>query len=138
LGTGQAFDGLGGKALGAADLLVFDLFAILEGAEPVAFDAAEMHENVGALRIQDESEALLGIEPLDGPSDHNRPPYNLSAQSERYADSDCAENKRNETNTPAKFSRDKIAAEFGLIYNMQKQLSKTTCTIIHPNRSADN
>src|SRR6202012_630877 len=64
--VGRPADGAGEEALGGLFLLVFDVFAVFERAEPAAFDAAEMDEDILALGAEDEAETLLRIEPLDG------------------------------------------------------------------------
>src|SRR5438093_3050291 len=61
------------RALLALGHLVLDLLVLLEVAIAVARDRAEVHEDVGATVIlSDESEALLGVEPLDGSGAHER------------------------------------------------------------------
>src|SRR5687768_14614618 len=67
-------DVLGEQPLLALDLLVVDGLAVLERTEPVALDAAEMDEHVLAVRVDDEPEPLLRIEPLDVASRHGKPP----------------------------------------------------------------
>src|SRR5688572_3397902 len=68
----QPADLLGGEALVARNLLVFDHLAFLQRPESLADNAGEMNEHILAVRIDDESESLLGIEPLDGTGSHHK------------------------------------------------------------------
>src|SRR5215831_21377860 len=61
------------RALLALRHLVLDLLVLLETLVAITGDAAEMHEDVGAtVVLGDESEALLGVEPLHGSCAHER------------------------------------------------------------------
>src|SRR5215207_1382836 len=67
-------DVLGEQTFLALDLLVVDGFAVLQRAEPVAFDAGEVHEDVLPLGVDDEAEPFFRIEPLDVSLRHGRTP----------------------------------------------------------------
>src|SRR5437867_2436520 len=73
----KAFHVLGEQSLFALDQLVLDLLPVLERTESITIDAAVMHEDVFALRINYEPEPLLGVEPLDRSSGHIRPPARI-------------------------------------------------------------
>jgi hypothetical protein len=66
----QPFHVPGEQTLVSCDLLKLHLFAILERAETVPFDAAEVNEDILALRVENEAESLFGIEPLHGAGRH--------------------------------------------------------------------
>src|SRR5262245_3229043 len=70
----NAFDVFGEQSLFALDLFVLDLLTVLEGAEAFTVDAGVVDEHVFPLGIDDESESLLRVEPLDGSRAHERPP----------------------------------------------------------------
>src|SRR5581483_4454072 len=70
----QPPDVLGAEAFGAGDLLVIDLFPVLQRAEAISLDAAEVDKHILTILIQDEAEPLFGIKPLDGTDGHGRPP----------------------------------------------------------------
>src|SRR6185503_12532221 len=74
LRCGEALHVLRQETLLALHLFVVDGFTVLEGAESVPFDAAEVHEDVFAFRADDEPEPLFRIEPLDVAGRHGRPP----------------------------------------------------------------
>src|SRR5207244_12186247 len=74
--SGDDSDGGGLRTLVALNHLELDLLVLLQVAEPIAADLAEMHEHVGTFLWLDETEALLGTEPLDGASCHcSFPPF---------------------------------------------------------------
>src|SRR5688572_19833121 len=82
-GSGGAGGGGGGGTLHvlrqqpllALDLLVVHSLAVLERAKAVAFDAAEVYEDILAFRTDDEPETLLRIEPLDVAGRHSVLPH---------------------------------------------------------------
>src|SRR4029453_17468198 len=57
-------------ALRALRHVELDLLVLLQVLVALAGDRAEVHEHVGAVRLGDEAEALLGAEPLHGSSCH--------------------------------------------------------------------
>src|SRR2546430_12248956 len=60
------------RALGALADLELDLLVLLKATEAVALDLRVVHEDVGAAIVGgDETEALLGVEPLHNTSCHN-------------------------------------------------------------------
>ena len=59
------------EALRALLKVEFDGLSLLEGSESVHLDGGVVHEHVGpAIRLRDEAEALLSIEPLDCSGSH--------------------------------------------------------------------
>ena len=52
--------------------LELDLVVFLEVAVTGPFNRAEVHEYVGATLLRDETEALLGVEPLHGATSHKQ------------------------------------------------------------------
>src|SRR5215217_9220262 len=61
------------RALLALGHVVLDLLVLLQIAETLTGDRAEMHEHVGGAVVRsDEAEALLGAEPLHGSDCHVR------------------------------------------------------------------
>ena len=67
----HAADDLGGQAFIAAGFFVFHLFAILEGAKPVASDAAEVDEDVLASALTRNPNPFLESNHLTVPIDMN-------------------------------------------------------------------
>src|SRR5439155_1597812 len=81
----QPFHVLGEQTFFPLHLLVVDGFPVLEGSEPVAFDAGEVDEHVLPFGVDDKPEALLGIEPLDVSRRHGRSPTNARRESRALA-----------------------------------------------------
>jgi len=71
------FDVLRQQTFFALDLFVLHLLAVFERTEAISVDAGVVDENILAVGIHDEPEALLRIEPLDGACRHDRPPTNV-------------------------------------------------------------
>src|SRR5947209_1300976 len=70
----DSFHMLGGKSFRPLDQLIIDQFTILERAEAIALNAAEVNKNILALGTENKPEALLRIKPLDRTICHGRPP----------------------------------------------------------------
>jgi hypothetical protein len=67
------FDYVSGlESFGSLDDIEFDLLALIERLETVAGDRLEVHEDVFARGLGDETETLLGVEPLYGATWHER------------------------------------------------------------------
>jgi hypothetical protein len=67
------FDDVSGlESFGSFDDIEFDLLALVERLETIAADRLEVHEDVFAPGLGDETETLLGVEPLYGATWHER------------------------------------------------------------------